>query len=136
MTGTERGSVAVELPLALGSLLIPLALFVITVPAWPERQTVARAAAIEASRIAVLADSWEEGVAEAEAAVEQAATNQGLDPADVSLTWEGALSRGASVTAVVAVRMPALIVPGLTTVEAWSWTARHTERVDDYRSMP
>jgi hypothetical protein len=32
--------------------------------------------------------------------------------------------------------MPALVVPGLTTVEPWSWSASHTERVDDFRSLP
>ncbi len=136
MTGRERGSVAVELPLALGLLLLPLALFVITVPAWPERQTVARAAAIEASRSAVLAGSWEQGVEEGEAAVRRAARNQGLDPSDISVSWAGSFSRGGSVTASVTVRMPALVIPGLTTVEPWSWTADHTERVDDYRSIP
>lgn len=136
MTGGERGSVAVELPLALGLLLLPLSLLVITVPAWPERQTVARAAAIEASRIAALAGSLQEGVEEGNAAVVRAATNQGLDPNDVSVSWEGSFRRGGSVTANVTVRMAALVVPGLTTVEAWAWTASHTERVDDYRSLP
>ena len=136
MTGGERGSVAVELPLALGLLLLPLSLLVITVPAWPERQTVARTAAIEASRIAALAESIEEGVEKGQAAVLRAARNQGLDPSDVSVSWEGSFRRGGSVTANVTVRMPALVVPGLTTVEAWAWTASHTERVDDYRSLP
>lgn len=136
MTSGERGSVAVELPLALGLLLLPLALLVITVPAWPERQTVARAAAIEASRVAALAGSFEEGIEEGNAAVERSARNQGLDPSDLSVSWEGSFRRGGSVTANVTVRMPALVVPGLTTVDAWVWTASHTERVDDFRSFP
>lgn len=132
----ERGAIAVELPLALGLLLLPMALLVITVPVWPERQTVARAAAIEASRSAVLADSWEDGVDAGNEAVAQAARNYGLDPSDLSVKWEGSFGRGEAVTAAVTVRMPALVLPGLTTVEAWTWTARHTERVDDYRSLP
>ncbi len=125
-----------ELPLALGLFLVPIALLVITVPAWPERQTVARAAATEAARTAVLADSLEEGVEDGNAAVAQATRNYGLDPDQFRVAWDGGFGRGQSMTARVTVRMPALVVPGLTAVEAWSWTASHTERVDDYRSLP
>lgn len=132
----QVGSAAVELPLAIGLLLLPVALAVITLPVWPERQTVARAAAAEASRTVVLAGSWEAGVDEARAAVAQAAVNHGLGADALSLQLEGRLERGASVTALVTVEMPALAVPGLAVVDAWSWTASHTERVDDYRSLP
>lgn len=131
----ERGGAAVELGLALGLLLLPVGLLVAVLPAWPERQTVARAAATEAARTAVLADSWEEGTAAGEAAVVQAAANQGLGPGDVAVTWSGALGRGADVTARVTVRMPAVRIPGLATLASWSWSASHTERVDDYRSI-
>ncbi|HSH60064.1 MAG TPA: hypothetical protein VK988_10565 [Acidimicrobiales bacterium] len=132
----QRGTVAVELSLALGLFLVPLALLVITIPTWPERQTVARAAAIEAARSAVLADSLDEGMGNGNAAVAQAARNYGLDPDQFRVAWGGGFGRGQSMTARVTVRMPALVVPGLTAVEAWSWTASHTERVDDYRSLP
>lgn len=132
---SERAAVAVELPLAVGLFLVPIALLVITLPAWPERQTVARAAAVEAARTAVLAGSWEEGVALGEAAVAQAASNQGIDPDDLVVTWEGSLERGASVNATVTVQMPALGVPGLATVGSWSWSTSHTQRVDDFRSF-
>ncbi|MGH9164280.1 MAG: pilus assembly protein [Acidimicrobiales bacterium] len=110
---TQRGSAAIELALAIGLLLLPVALLVITLPTWPERQTVARAAAAEASRAVVLAASWTEGADDAEAAVAQAAANHGLDPADVTLELAGGLERGASVTARVTVEMPALVLPGL-----------------------
>ena len=132
----ERGAVAVELPAALGLFLLPVALLVITIPAWPERQTVARAAAIEAARSAVLAGSWEAGTQAGDEAVSQAARNYGLDPGDLTVDWDGVFARGGSITARVTVRIPALALPGLTTIDAWSWTASHTERVDDYRSLP
>ena len=132
----ERGAVAVELPAAIGLLLIPMALLVITIPTWPERQTVARAAAIEAARTAVLAGSWDEGIADGHATVALAAENYGLDPADLTLAWSGDFVRGGSVTATVTVRMPALVIPGLTTIEPWTWASSHTERIDDYRSLP
>ncbi len=132
----DRGTAAVELALALALFLIPISLLVITLPAWPERQTVARAAVTEAARAVVLADSWDEGVIAANEIARQAASNQGLDPDDVSVAVEGSLERGATVTASVTIDMPALVVPGLTTVGSWSWTASHSERVDDYRSFP
>lgn len=132
----ERGSAPVELPLAIGLLLLPVALLVITLPAWPERQTVAQSAAAQASRTMALAGSWDEGAAEARAVVARAATNSGLDPADMSVELVGSVERGASVTARVRVAMPGLAVPGLGPVAGWTWTASHTDRVDDYRSFP
>jgi hypothetical protein len=132
----ERGAVAVELPAAIGLLLVPLALLVITVPSWPERQTVARSAASEAARTAVLAGSWQEGIDAGTEVVALAAQNYNLAPADLTVSWEGAFARGESITATVTVRMPALVVPGLTTVDPWTWSTSHTERVDDYRSLP
>jgi len=132
----EHGSAAVELPVAIGLLLVPVALLVISLPAWPERQTVARSAAAEASRTMALAGSWEQGAAQARAVVARAATNSGLDPADMSVALAGSLERGASVTATVRVAMPGLALPGLGPVAGWRWTASHTARVDDYRSLP
>ena len=39
---------------------------------------------------------------------------------------------GADVEARVTVRMPAVELPGIGAVDAWSWTARHREPVDLY----
>lgn len=132
---TEGGTAALELPLAVGLLLVPVALVVVSLPAWPERQTVARAAAAEASRAVALAASWDEGLDEAQATVADAARNAALAPGDLALDVAGALERGATVTARVTVDMPALALPLVGTVGRWSWTAAHTERVDDYRSL-
>lgn len=131
----ERGTAVVETPVALVLLLIPVALLVITLPTWPERQTVARAAAAEAARSAVLAHSWDEGVIAGEDAVARAAENYGLPPGDLAVDWAGSFTRGGSITARVTVRMPALAVPGLGQIAAWTWTASHTEYVDRYRSL-
>jgi hypothetical protein len=84
----------------------------------------------------VVAGSWDSGTVNAEAAVRQAALNQGIDPDEVTVALSGSLERGATVTAAVTVTMPALVVPGLTSLGSWTWTARHAERVDDYRSFP
>jgi hypothetical protein len=133
---SEAGTAVIETPLAIVLLLVPIALLVITLPAWPERQTVARAAASEAARAAVLADSWDEAVAAGQAVVDRTARNYGLAPSEFALDWRGAFTRGEAVTARVTVRMPALAIPGLGSVGAWTWTASHTETVDQYRSIP
>lgn len=132
---SERGTAAIETPLALVLLLVPVALMVITIPAWPERQTVARAAATQAARTAVLADSWDEATAAGEDAVARSGANYGVAAGDLTVDWDGTLARGGTVTARVTVRMPALVVPGLGRVGAWSWTASHSELVDHYRSF-
>ncbi len=132
---SERGTTAIETPLALALLLIPVALMVITIPTWPERQTLARAAAAQAARTAVLADSWDEATAAGEDAVARAGANYGLPAGDLTVDWDGTLARGSTVTARVTVRMPALVIPGLGRVGAWSWTASHGEVVDRYRSF-
>ncbi|HVW34965.1 MAG TPA: hypothetical protein VHL53_20705 [Acidimicrobiia bacterium] len=132
----EAGTAVIETPLAIVLLLVPIALLVITLPTWPERQTVARAAASQAARSAVLADSWDDAVAAGQAVVERTAANYGLAAGDFVLDWSGALTRGSAVTARVTVRMPALAIPGLGSVGAWTWTASHTENVDRYRSLP
>lgn len=134
---SERGTAAIETPLALVLLMVPVALMVITIPAWPERQTVARAAATQAARTAVLAHSWDEATAAGEDAVARSGANYGLPAGDLTVEWEGSsmLVRGGTVTARVTVRMPALVVPGLGRIGAWSWTASHSELVDRYRSF-
>jgi hypothetical protein len=45
------------------------------------------------------------------------------------------LPRGGTVTASVTVGMPAVDIPGIAEVGAWSWSAHHTEPVDQYRSF-
>lgn len=82
-----------------------------------------------------LAESWDDGLVEATDVVERAARNAGIDTEDVSVTVDGGLLRGSTLTANVTVTMPALRIPGVTTVGSWSWTASHSERVEDYRSI-
>ena len=61
-------------------------------------------------------------------------TTYGLEPTDVTITVSPPPDRGGMLTATVTVRMPALAVPLLASVGAWSWTARESVRIDDYRS--
>jgi hypothetical protein len=79
----ERGYVAAELALGLGLLVFPIALLVLTLPAWSERQTTARSIAREVSRVVAVA-----GVCDHKRAIDTAndmARNLGLAPGDVAL---------------------------------------------------
>ena len=57
-----------------------------------------------------------------------------MAPGDLEITVSPPPERGGLLTATVTVRMPALAVPLLARVGAWSWTARESVRIDDYRS--
>lgn len=136
----ESGFIAVEYVAAIGLLLIPVTLLAVSLPRWPERQTIARVAAEEAARAAVLADDWESGTASGEAIANQVASNWGLDPGDLNVSWPnqgtGPLSRQASITVDVQVTMPVLAIPGVGEFAFGpTWSAQHTEAVDRYRSI-
>ena len=133
-----RGFVAAEWALAIGVIIIPVTLLVVSFPVWIERQSVARRAANEAARAFVLASSEGEGERAAGEVVEQIRQNYGLAPGQLSApAIDGRLARGEVVTVSVTVTMPAISIP-LWEVSAgsWEWTATHAERVDDYRSFP
>jgi hypothetical protein len=67
------------------------------------------------------------------------ARNLGLAPNDVDVQLDCAsgerLPRGGNVRASVTIRVPAVTFPGIGSVGAWSWTAHHSEPVDQYRSF-
>ena len=128
----DRGTAAIELPLAVGLLLIPVACLLLALPRWPESQTVATAAAKQAATLYATASSPDEGAALAQAAVTQAATNSGRP---LSLTISGDWCRGCTITANVTVDIPAIVVPGLGSTGTFTWTATSSARLDDYRSM-
>ena len=123
----ERGTAALELPLVVGLLLIPLGLLVLHIPVWIERQHAARDAAAEAAR-AVVVDTDGVVAADVEAVVDAVGAGYGLAPGALRLrldqddTW---------VTARVTVTIPAARLPGLGSVVALEWTASHQERRPD-----
>jgi hypothetical protein len=133
----ESGFVAGELALGIGLLLVPVALLVVTLPTWSERQTTARSIAREAARVVAVA-----GTCDRSRALElghDMARNLGLPPGDIDVQLDCAsgarLPRGGSVRASVTVTVPAVALPGIGSVGAWSWTAHHSEPVDQYRSF-
>lgn len=128
-----RGFVAIELVLAIGLLLFPVVLLVASLPQWSERQHAAIVAAREAARVA--GEAWPaDGALEAERVAREVVATYGIADRDVTVTVSPPPGRGGLVTATVTVRMPALAVPLLASVGAWSWTARESVRIDDYRS--
>lgn len=131
-----KGFVAIEFAVTVGLWLFPLAILVVSLPTWVERQSLARLAAQEAAREVVLADSWSTGVAEGEQMVAQLAANHDVPPGDLAVAFAGALSRGQAVTATVTVQVPAVTIPFLTEAPAFALTSAHSELVDRYRSFP
>ena len=131
----DRGAAAIELPLAVGLLLLPIALVVMVVPQWPERQTVARAAAKEAATLYANAPDAASGAELARASVQQAAANYGLPAEALTVELGGEWCRACTVTALVTVDIPAIAVPVVGTVGAFAYTADSSARVDDYRSI-
>lgn len=133
----EGGYVAAELALGIGLLVFPVALLVLTLPTWSERQTTARSIAREVARVVAV-----EGVCDRGLAIEtgeEMARNLGLAPSDFDVALDcstGArLSRGRNVQASVTVGVPAVDIPGIGAIGAWAWTAHHSEPVDQYRSF-
>jgi len=134
--GAESGFVATELAFGVAVLVLPVTLLVLTFPRWSERQVTARVIGREVARRAV-----RDGVCDRAAASAMAssmARNLGVPPGDVSVELgcvDGSgLVPGGDVEASVTIAMPAVHVPGVGAVGAWSWTARHREPVDRYVS--
>ena len=129
----DGGFVAVEWVVAVGFLLFPTALLVLSFPAWVEREGMAQVAAQEAARAVALANDTESGAEAGRALTDEIARNHGVDPTTMAVSYEGTTRRGGTVTATVAVQLPALTIPGLGSLGSVTWSTRHTELVDRYR---
>ncbi len=132
----ESGFVATEFVFGVAVLVLPVALLVLTFPRWSERQVTARVIGREVARRAARDGICDRGAARALGTA--MARNLGVAPADLSVDLRCAdgvgLEPGADVEAAVTITMPAVQVPGVGAVGAWSWTARHREPVDRYAS--
>jgi hypothetical protein len=136
--GAESGFVATELVVGLGLLVLPVALLVLTLPGWSERQVTARVISREVARRAARDGTCD--VAAARSLGTSMAQNLGV-PADglsieMSCAEGAALEPGGDVEARVTVTMPAVDLPAIGAVGAWSWTARHRQPVDRYAAVP
>jgi hypothetical protein len=131
--GRESGAVPIEFVAAIGVLVLPVFIFVMTIAPVVERRNVAGRAAAEAARAFVVATDVASGEAAARSIVEDINASH---PFTLTLSLVGDLSRGTVVTAIVEVEMPLVIFPGLIEVEVADYTATHQEEVDLFRSLP
>lgn len=134
LRGSE-GFAAVELATFTGLILLPALFLVASLPTWWERASLSRVAAQQAAREVALAADWDQGLAAARDVTAQTAANHGVDPSAVDVTFDGALARGAEVTATVTIEVPALNVPLVATTPTFSYSSRTTELVDAYRGF-
>ena len=129
----EAGAVPVEFAAAVGLLVFPVFVFVMTIAPVVERRNIAGRAAAEAARAFAVADDPAGGLAAARSIVEQIDANH---PYALSLEVTGDIERGAVVTAEVRVGMPVVLFPGLAEIEVADYTAVHREEVELLRSLP
>ena len=132
--GTDRGFIAIEWVAAVAMLLLPAVVLVATLPTWAERRHAATVAAREAARISS-SIGRPGNAAEAELVAKYVAANHGIDASDVSVrVLDGGANPGDQIRVEVRVRMPAIAMPGVARVGAWTYSAVASLRVDDYRS--
>ncbi|NND01603.1 MAG: hypothetical protein HKN91_02350 [Acidimicrobiia bacterium] len=147
MTG-ERGFVVPEWLVGITLILMPMIVLVASIAPWYQRANMATLMAQEAARTMVLADSWEDGEADARQIALEIATNHGLGadewcpapgPGCVAIVFDGTtpglLQRGTEISVSVEVPIPGVVVPGFGSVAEFQWSQSHVERVDDYRSI-
>ena len=130
----ESGFVATEFAFGIALLVVPVAMVVLSMPRWAERQATARVIAREVARRAAR-DAWCDDAA-AQDLSETMARNLGVSPDELDVALEcvdgTALVAGGDVEARVTVSMPGVKIHAFGSIGEWSWTARHREPVDVY----
>jgi hypothetical protein len=140
----DDGHAAVELALAVATLLLPVALVVLSFGPWSERRVLAEAAAAESARAVVLELDHSAG----NEVVTRMTTAFGLDGTQVRVGWcdsapsgggdvSGScpLIRGSVVESTVQVWTPLVTTPWGPVGGLWV-TGEHSEPIDLYRSLP
>ena len=133
-TAADHGFVAIEWVAAIALLLLPVVALVGTLPTWAERSHAAAVAAREAARD--LEQHWPAGdPAAAELVGKCVASDHGIPTSDVAVrVLSAGAAPGDQIRVEVRVRMPAIAMPGLSGVAAWTYSTVASLRVDDYRS--
>lgn len=132
----EAGFIAVEWLAAMVFLLLPVVLIGAGASRWPERQQVARAAAAEAARAAVLSDTEAGAVANAQLVAAEVASNYGVAADQYTVAVDAAAwDWGQPVTVTVTMAMPAVDIPGIGTWSLTRWSASSTQRIEAYRGL-
>ncbi|HEX6222572.1 MAG TPA: hypothetical protein VF115_15880 [Acidimicrobiia bacterium] len=140
----DRGHAAVELAVAVGVLLFPVALVVTAFGPWSERKVEAEAVAAEAARATVL--ELDQSAGEGQVIADTRSLD--IDPSLVRVGWCGAspstlgggptgvcpLTRGSVVSVTVELWTPLVSTPWGAVGGLWV-SADHTEPIDLYRSL-
>jgi len=139
----ERGHGSVEFAMAVGVLLLPVAVVVLAFGPWSETRVTANVMAAEAARAAVLELDQTAG----NRAVIDLASDYGLPPTEVRIGWCGAAPgplqapsgscpalRGTAVTVEVEVWTPTFNTPWGPIGGLWV-SGEHAEPIDLYRSL-
>lgn len=140
----DRGHAAVELALATGLLLLPVALVVLSFGPWSETRVDAEALAAEAARAAVLRLDVSHG----EAQLVSGLTTFGLEGENVRIGWCGvdpeplvsggsgscSFARGSVVSVSVELWTPLIATPWGAIGGLWV-EGEHSEPIDLYRSL-
>jgi Flp pilus assembly protein TadG len=132
----EPGFVAIEWIAAMVLLLLPVVFIGAGVSRWPERQQVARAAAGEAARAAVLSETYDDAVATANEVAAEVTANYNVPAAAYSVDVSApAWDWGEQVTVTVTIAMPTLDVPGVGSWSVSDWSVSSSQRIEDYRGL-
>lgn len=137
----DCGHAAVEFAMAVGVLLLPVALVVTSFAPWSERRVAAEAIAAEAARAVVLDLDHASGASVVATTID----SLGLSPGLVRVGWCGAspsepaagtcpLTRGSVVNVTVEVWTPLVATPWGDVGGLWV-SAEHSEPIDLYRSL-
>ena len=144
-SAVERGSAPIEMLLAIGLILVPMALISLSFGPYLQRMVFVRIAAVEGGRELVLSDGSEAGVL---ALITEIARNHGVEAGEVAVGFCGGTIRpvtdppgpgcgpptkGGRFTVTVTVNVPAFITP-YGEVGQVTTGASHTEMVGLYRS--
>ena len=134
MGESSRGFVAIEWVAAIALLLLPVVALVGTLPTWAERSHAAAVAAREGAR--ELEREWPSGEpVDAERVAREVAADHGIPATDIVVrVLSAGATPGDQIRVEVRVRMPAIAMPGLSGVAAWTYSTVASLRVDDYRS--
>lgn len=131
----EGGFSSLELSLGVALIFFPIAVLLMLLPQWPERQAIARALAKQAAITIANAQSPDSGDAKTLELAAETAANHELPPDTLRLAWSGDWCRGCSVTATVTIAIPAIRVPVIGSIDSFTWSTSSTQRIADYRSI-
>ena len=131
---SDDGFAVVEGVAAITLLMVPVAMIVMLLPQWPQRVSLASSAASEAAATIVNADDLASGVAAATAAVSETAANNGASGSLTLAGVSGGWCRGCVITVTVRAKVPAVAVLGFVSAGSFTYEARASARVEDYRS--